>query len=394
MSFHYSDNPTYLELLPPELQCQILKMIPDMESLHALLRASPRYFQVYRTSRETIFSYVAWNHISPAIVPIALDALKRRKRLWRRINRPEPPTQWIIRKEPTEVSSKTWKRLLRFHAIVENFISKFSSSRLVSLENSFHLQNKSSLPHESSAKRLSLSQLEYARLARAFYNLNRYGNPSYEDDGDDWPNFLNKLRDWELEELLCVRSFLIEGLIGYLNEFDNDFMEAFSKDMPRITWPPKKLAIWNSEIGFLCSLGYDALQRPWVERCLTRRFPTLSAMFSTNTLQGKFRVFQQLPIRRLGGITRSQNISEALGDIRSPSEQELAAMMKSPGIGFCDNLEQPNEAWFWAMKARGNPRSNTGITALAGRDNHDLECWGYVIWDNERLKRLGILSKK
>lgn len=212
------------------------------------------------------------------------------------------------------------------------------------------------MPHESSAKRLSLSQLEYARLARAFYNLNRYGNPSYEDDGDDWSNFLNKLRDWELEELLCVRSFLIERLIGYLNEFDNDFMEAFSKDMPHITWPPKKFAIWNSEIGFLCPLGYDALQRPWIERCLTRQFPTLSAMFSTNTLQGKFRVFQQLLIRRLGDITRSENISEALGDIRPPSEQELAAMMKSPGIGFYDNLEQPNEAWFWAMKARGHPR--------------------------------------
>lgn len=79
-------------------------------------------------------------------------------------------------------------------------------------------------------------------------------------------------------------------------------------------------------------------------------------MFSTNTLQGKFRVFQQLLITRLGDITRSENISEALGDIRPPSEQELAAMMKSPGIGFYDNLEQPNEAWFWAMKARGHPR--------------------------------------
>lgn len=390
MSLHYSDNSTYLERLPPELQCQILKNLPDMKSLHALLRASPRYFQVYRASQGTILSHVGWNHISPAIVPIALQALRQRNGNLRGSNRIRPFPPQTTLKEPNEISFKIWKKLLRFHVIVENFISKFTSSRLVPLENSFHLQTKSSLPHEASGRRLSLSQLEYARLARAFYNLDLYGNSS--DDNDIVPCFLHRLQDWELEELLCVRSFLMERLKDFLNKFDDDFMEAFLKDMPHIIWPPEKTPVWFSEIGLLSNRGRPWLQDSWIEGYLTRGLKTLSAIFSTDTLPDKFRVFENR--RRIGYLTTQAYIFQALNDIPIPSEQELAAKMKSAEIGFYDDLEEPNEAWFWAMKVGGHPRNQSKGVPCAGWDTNNLQCWGYVIWDHERLKRLGILTKR
>ena len=90
-------------------------------------------------------------------------------------------------------------------------------------------------------------------------------------------------------------------------------------------------------------------------------------------------------------------MTRILCEIPITSEQELAAKMKSPEIEFYDNIEQPNEAWFWAKKVGGHPRDYEDYRKgypCAGWDNHRLECWGYVIWDHERLKRIRILTKK
>lgn len=62
-------------------------------------------------------------------------------------------------------------------------------------------------------------------------------------------------------------------------------MEAFQKDMPYINWPLQDTPGWTYLTELLSDEGYDWLQYPWIESCLTRGIETLSKMFSTDTFQ-------------------------------------------------------------------------------------------------------------
>ena len=392
-----------LDLLPTELQIQILKKIPNMKVLRNLLCASSQYFYVYKSFRKSILSHIAWNQITPTILQIALNALEQRDNSKFRSNETGLfKTQKKIR-EPHEISFETWERLIHFHEIVESFISNFTSNRLLVLENSIDPKTQSTLLNESPDRKYSLSQLEYTRLARAFYNLELYGHLFHDLDTSKLTlnqhsfsirgtNFLENLQDWELEELLCVRSYMIERLKDFLNKFEDNFIEVFQKNMLYINWSLQDTPGSTSLTRLLSCQGHMWLQAPWIESCLTRGLETLSTMLSTDTLQVKFQIFGEID-------NPGKYMTKALNRIPPCSIRELAAKMKSPEIGFYDNIEQPNEAWFWAMKFRGHrgicsPRDIRKIWAIDGSDIHDLECWGYVIWDHERLNRLGILSKR
>lgn len=73
--------------------------------------------------------------------------------------------------------------------------------------------------------------------------------------------------------------------------------------------------------------------------------------------------------------------------------------MEGPSVNdLYNNIEQPNEAWFWAVKYGVLPRICSRTEPLIkpiqdGCDTNDCERWGYVIWDHARLERLGILTK-
>lgn len=137
------DKSTYLEVLPTELQLQILERISNLKVLRNLLHASAQYFRVYRTSRKTILSHVAWNQITPALLPIAVNALERRVHRKFRSNHTKLFESQEIIREPHDIPPETWEKLVHFHEIVEYFISGFISSRLVALENSIYPKTRS-----------------------------------------------------------------------------------------------------------------------------------------------------------------------------------------------------------------------------------------------------------
>ena len=171
-----------------------------MQTLRALLSASPQYFQVYRTCREVVLLHVARNHIPPTVVSIALRALEQRDFRKHGLHLTKQTTSPRTLIEPYEIPLETWKPLFRFHQIIDRLISNFTSSRLVAIENSLHPQTQTFLPHDPPSRQLSLSQLEYARLARAFYHLELFAD-FHQQHGSARParNFLESLRDFELE---------------------------------------------------------------------------------------------------------------------------------------------------------------------------------------------------
>ena len=362
-----------------------------MKALRALLSASPRFFQVYKTCREVVLSHVAWNHITPAVVPIALKALEQRKH--------RGSTSQRTLKDPREIPLATWESLLRFHQIVDSLISNFTSSRLVALENSMHPHKQTVLPRESPGRNLNLSQLEYGRLARAFYHLELYsylkGYSKMDMLMESW-TFMQSLRDWELEELLCVRSYMMERLIDYLNKFEEDFMKAYLKDKPCIIWPSQDTQWLNERssnwryILFVDNNKPDqwienSINKPnqWIESRLARGLKSLSALFSADKLPDKFKA--------LGYIDPNYHwISYALANAGSHSKKKVTAKIERPSEnGYYNNIEQPNEAWFWAIESKIRKKA-----LCTGCDTNDFQRWGYVIWDHARLERLGIITKR
>ena len=395
-SLNESDKLVHLELLPAELQCQILTNIPNMQTLRALLGASPRYFQVYIACREKVLLHVSWNHITPTAVPIALDALEQRDNRKHGLHRSKQFTFPRTLKEPHEIPLETWERLLRFHQIVDHLISDFTSSRLVVLESSIHSQTQTLLPHEPLGRHLNLSQLEYARLTRAFYHLELYAYLFYDIDVRNISSsrlkrardFLESLRNFELEELLCVRSYMIERMIDFLNKFEDDFMKSYLKNKPRILW--SHVPGLNRRVYLFDDDSH--LRDVWMESCLARGLESLSEMFYADGLPNKYKALRYID-------RADQRMSVALIDLTYFTEAEVQAISKhSFEIEFHNNIEQPNEAWFWAIKFCGPPRIETDEdpfrgTVREGCDTNEFECWGYVIWDHTRLKRLGILTK-
>lgn len=441
-----------LERLPTELQYQILQSTQNLKSLNSLLRASAQYFSVFKTSRESIISHVAWNSITPTVVPIALDALEQRDQrvIWRSrtsdgvfpSREQQQQRTTMTYRGPDDIPFRTWERLISFHRIVDSFISNFASSLLVGLENSIRLQASSQSPlpslQESDPEKgnldLNLSQIEYARLARAFYRLDLYANLFYDIDNRNMNYnqtyiaflersvpFLESMRGWELDELLCVRSYIFEGLKSFLNKFDDEFMKAFVETAPRIEWPvANTIDPETDQRAILFSnKGYRLLQEPWLEKCLGRGLKNLSRLlFPSSSLSaattfrenffllGADRFLPYTETFHATGLQPSIFMSDALNTIRLCSKWWLAAgdeetkpitdEDKHEGQRFFqfrfrenNDIEKPNQAWSWAMN---NHLPRTSRT-WPGRDNHDAECWAYVIWDHDRLKRLGIITK-
>lgn len=64
-----------LELLPPKIQCHILRQLSDTRALLSLIKASPRFLQVYLKFREDVQPEVICNHITSVVLPLALDVM-------------------------------------------------------------------------------------------------------------------------------------------------------------------------------------------------------------------------------------------------------------------------------------------------------------------------------
>ena len=120
----------------------------------------------------------------------------------------------------------------------------------------------------------------------------------------------------------------------------------------------------------------------WIETCLTRGLKYLSAVFSADRLPDKFNALDRID-------PQYHWISYALANAKNHSKEKVTAKIKKPSEnGFYNNIEQPNEAWFWAIESKIREEF-----LPIGCDSNDFQRWGYVIWDHARL-RLGILTKR
>lgn len=164
-------------------------------------------------------------------------------------------------------------------------------------------------------------------------------------------------------------------------------MEAYRRDRPYITWPSEDNCLLTRLGSNINLFDVNGMLEFWVEDCLTRGLEILSAILSAQTLSAKYKALEDSysPARKLRRAMCSH------------PQWEVTEKMEPSPIGSYDNIPQPNGAWFWATKFRGDYSILTKPDIFHGWDldgcdiNH-FRRWGYVIWDNTRLDRLGVLK--
>jgi len=384
---------TSLELLPPEMLCQILQSIADPKTLFNLIRASPQSFQVFRQFRSATLCQMTLNFIPAEVLPIAIELLARGRFRGQKLDRDEVAKFLNVFSHPIplfdeEFSLETAIELLSFHKLVKRFMVEFSSERLAIITKYFHpdLSNNISI-------NASLTRTEELRLSRAFYHLELYGllfRPSHTVRDVTTitvqsANFLGKITEGQLEALLCVRTFLLERLTGFLKKLEEDFMEDFLSLGPH-PFHNSRSSRWENNDWFFAEDIFPLLQETWRENCLTRGLYALRIMFNASTAEDRLNAVGNTAFQ-VTTISAALQLLQEQGTVEE-SSRETNPDLQTPLTG--DEWEICTEAWSWAQETTHRQVSE----ARGVKDPHveGLRRWGYIIWDQSRLEDLGVLK--
>ena len=415
MSVFLHETSPSLDLLPPEILSLILQNVHHIKDLRALLYASPRLYQVFRTFRDSVVVHVARNQITPTILPFALRAYDRRFSKTCQRRRLQDSAAGEISGEhqnnripgSTELSYQTAKNLLKFHHIVESFIAGFSEHCLQYVEAYLSKSPKVYKMSSSTQDRCSIScsKSEYTRLARAFYNVDILGSIVQGSDptsGSDtnWCSqpkhvyiFLRSCQYWELEELLCVRCYLLDRIGTYLNKIEDDRMQEFLENKPYMREIKFSNYIFNGDRYF--SIYHHGKSREnWLKRCQYRGLEALAVMLTASTSEdrrdtlGRINALPDILHHALHNYPRQSWRAPIETGLKSADRER--ANLHSPRSG--EDFERPNTGWRWAKDQIVDAWSSENYA-----DDRFLEGqrhWGYAIWDTDRLEQFGTLPQK
>ena len=299
--------------LPAELIKQILLELPTTRRLHSLIRASPKCFQVFLVSKSMILVSLMRRRISPtafidALAAVQASQLKERgpdrKQVLTFLRKYEIKRHRNIDLKGQHFSLDTAVSLCQLYRYLQGFIGDLSS------RSNFYLQRCGegllrSLPWagligsdplknaggESSVDRdprYALSHVEEGRLQRAFYRHELYTqifSSDMEYKGEklwelpsDTCFFLRRYQHFEIEELICVETYLWSRLSSTFDQIEPNFVgiqlpepPLDDSDIPRVQSYSRSVALREAKFtihslyaDYLLSLSlpflYHALQ--------------------------------------------------------------------------------------------------------------------------------------
>lgn len=190
-----------LETLPVEIQCAIMAESASLESLRALVHASPFYYRVYSQNRLSILRAV----LGTTLDGIVVDAYAT--------YRSEPEVRHLI---PFDFDDYIERQL---YGACPNPATKDLSLSEVTEMATFHISVVQPLTDlyahwalgalSSSLEAVPLSRVEVARIQRAIYRLQTICNCRIGSRAA-LLGLLDAFSPWESEEILCVHAFAEE----------------------------------------------------------------------------------------------------------------------------------------------------------------------------------------
>lgn len=215
-----SNQEATLDGLATELKVAILKNVPDISTLCALVHSSPLYHGAYRSKRYSILYAVLFKHMPSLIAVESLAVLEMSHIPWEnRWIRERHVHQFITRYKLQQHQQSTQFPLESLHIekiaamanlqlVIEGMTAKFCDSRCAINPVTCEAELTYSRP----------SPLETIRIQRAFYRYELFctmfpiNNSTHSDDPMDISHlFLSIYEPWENEEIACIHDFLTDS---------------------------------------------------------------------------------------------------------------------------------------------------------------------------------------
>ncbi|KAM0804660.1 hypothetical protein BDR22DRAFT_817744 [Usnea florida] len=402
----------HFDRLSSELITPIMLELPTTKDLYSLIRASPKAFQVFLASKETILVSLMHQVIRPAAFIDALAAVQAsqlkdlgpdRRAVLLFVRKYENKRQKAFGQDGQHYSLATAIALCQLYRSTQYFIKDLTSRSNFYLrrcretltiqtpygfdlaeDDGFGLQGSQGehvVDRDDQYDPLSCE--EESRLQRAFYRYELYtqifgSNMEYMGEKLwelplDSHFFLDNYQHWEIEELRCVDNYLWSRLSNTFDRIENSF-----------------IGIQLNELPLDLSLQY-----------YLRSAKLREAKYQISSLYLDYLMNMSLPLLhhalRFDRLRMQQEMSSHIfydSEKRSLStrlEEYWRLLSRSDGIvvhdyalatsdhsQFKDTIDRPNEGWLYALSKRGSYRSSTLNT---------VQSLGYVFWDSQRLRK-------
>lgn len=434
---------SHLDSLAVELQIRVLCQSSSLQSLYNLIRASPRYFQVFLSTKEFILNQVIRRVVGQEVFYDAVflaEALhlspkglthKSANGLMRKYVQDVATFSY-----DTALSPSTLAYLCRLHPIIEFHFEKIRNSALNSLmECAQRMGTKPSTKpfqikeEHSEIDGLPLSTVETVRLRRALYRTELYGflfylRPSFAaqtqrlTSNDQEGIFLAALSPWEVEEMACIWFYFQSHLgecfdrvednfvrlvqdhgpsSGYSKMDENhDKLEALTKQAKNkvkyrhgrddLNKPPESemesfLNVHGPHRFFTCA-GKPHGHEDVIEILFSLGLSFLRDLFNADAQRQMRMVLDNAGRSPQSTFINAYNIYNT--DIATKVTQWPQERDYDPDP---DSFMQPGAGFHWARKAFDH-----GMASFPCRHRGGLRSLGYVFWDKARLDASGIFS--
>ena len=409
-----AENSTF-EMLAPELQLQILCNADTPRSLHSLIQASPRFYQVFLNNKDTVLSTVARRQFHPAVLSDALffatisqleQPLPRDTVLDLCKTYPGESHEGAVLPLPLSVA------LCKLARNVKYFIKDYAQNTLPLMEDlatSLEVEVLAEYRSEQPVHHSQLSDSETGRLQRAFcrFEIYRYlfarCSPNIDHSvrecaqspsltpGEQASLFLEHFPDFQITEINCVRDYLYRRLRGIFRQLEDTAVNtipavAFEFDQEADV----ESAEWSSGLWLFCNSG-KAYQDKHIEHLMSLGLAYIHRIFESTGEEQRDLFIRHDDVAVINHI-ETDFITTTLNCLgRNPARGKIALLAKTdPPFEYKVNadaeLDIP-DAWQWAHPRA--PPLSLSDSAIKG-----LRDWGFVFWDLDRLRKSGIMERR
>ena len=407
-----------LELLESELQRDILLEATTPIQILNLIKASPRFHQVFLLNKEFILSTIARRQLHPAVFPEALT--------FATMSQFEQPCSRITAMMFCEINpsnSHDWQKavttipesiaLCKFTSNLKFFVEDYARNTLpimAGLGKSTNISVESEYWPERPVSYSELSETEIGRLQRAFcrfeiyrhlfaqcsanldHSIRKCASQPAVRPAEQASLYLGKFPDYQVAEIDCIRDYLIRRLRGICTELENEAVATLSHE--RFVFDREGDAEtdqWSSGVFLFTKDGKQA-QEGHLEHLMSLGLPYIRRIFESTGDERRALFVRDIGsclIQRINPWSFLTKALDCLGrnpaweNLLLPSEAESPCVLEATSDM---ELDIP-AAWPWA-----NPRRPPVM--LHNHNSKGLRDWGYVFWDFDRLDRSGILERE
>ncbi|KAL9582740.1 MAG: hypothetical protein Q9212_003123 [Teloschistes hypoglaucus] len=386
-----------LESLLPELQIGIMRGFCCFRDLYSLIRASPRFYQAFCTQRELLLSHIVLKAFHPDI----------RYATWLLANAAQLPSCpsleqiqdflnrffsiWIARKDEcsnlTRMPIPLALSLHKLGPLLRWFVQDYKEHTLDVLAD---VGNHFELGHDFSLLHSDLSHVEYGRIQRAFCHFEvfryLYSAPKNAEIDIDYlslmTRYLSKLFVDEVEEIGCIRDYMIRRLCGVFEKIEAD---ALKEHEEQPNGPIQKLGRGSPMFDWFSYAG-KSMHITSTEYIMSLGLPFLQGILQSDGLKRASHVISNTSSRRLYLTDAVCGLSR-YGWKTDNFDDEWEYYYDGTACFLGEYFDAFPKGYLWAN--RGRVPRKYDRPCMSG-----FRTWGYLFWSDDRLQASGVLSKE